>query len=149
MLNGSQIKHSDAASPLTALKYMRKETVHLRRFDDLIKMELLYIILYHEEDLDWNISRYVDALSTSPQSDSRMILFIRGLVRGGALVASNDHKRTAIHLFLSDTLRQELRTYIRLYNGEEVRHLTESEEAALLFAFKMEKTLKSSDKGRS
>ena len=138
MLNGSDIRSSDAVSPMAAFLYLRRETTHLRRFDDHIKMELLFLILLNEKNEDWYISRYVNALSTSPQSDSRMNQFIRALVNEGSLRTVSGTKQTAKHLALSGGLRKELGTYLNLFCGEEIRHLTAEEEAALLFAFKVD-----------
>ena len=64
---------------------MRVETRYLRRFDDFIKFELLLIIISKEPEPEWNIARYLNAMTTAPQSDSRMNHFVRDMIRMGAL----------------------------------------------------------------
>ena len=73
--------------PLRALAYKSNETQFLKLFSDDIKLELLFLVLTHENDQNWNIANYLFALSTAPQSNSRMTIFIRQLVKMGAMQA--------------------------------------------------------------
>ena len=56
--------------PLRALAYKSKETQFLKLFSDDIKLELLFLVLTHENDQNWNIANYLFALSTAPQSNT-------------------------------------------------------------------------------
>ncbi len=58
--------------PLRALAYKSKEKQFLKLFSDDIKLELLFLVLTHENDQNWNIANYLFALSTAPQSNSRI-----------------------------------------------------------------------------
>ena len=58
--------------PLQALAYKSKETQFLKLFSDDIKLELLFLVLTHENDQNWNIANYLFALSTASQSKSRI-----------------------------------------------------------------------------
>ncbi len=58
--------------PLRALAYKSEETQFLKLFSDDIKLELLFLVLTHENDQNWNIANYLFALSTAPQSNSRI-----------------------------------------------------------------------------
>ena len=58
--------------PLRALAHNIKETQFLKLFSDDIKLELLFLVLTHENDQNWNIANYLFALSTAPQSNSRI-----------------------------------------------------------------------------
>ena len=70
---------------MRALAYKSKETQFLKLFSDDIKLELLFLLLTHENDQNWNIANYLFALSTAPQFNSRMTIFIRQLVKMGAM----------------------------------------------------------------
>ena len=72
MVNAIGFDKADARAPLEAVRYMKADTRYLRRFDDFIKFELLLIILSKEPELEWNIARYLNAMTTAPQSDSRI-----------------------------------------------------------------------------
>ena len=56
--------------PLRALAYKSKETQFLKLFSDDMKLELLFLVLTHENDQNCNIANYLFALSTAPQSKS-------------------------------------------------------------------------------
>ena len=57
---------------LRALANKSEETQFLKLFSDDIKLELLFFVLTHENDQNWNIANYLFALSTAPQSNSRI-----------------------------------------------------------------------------
>lgn len=123
------------SGPLDALNYKNRETNFLKLFSDDIKLEFLLLVLKHEEEYNWNISRYLFALSTSPQSDSRMHLFIRYLLKIGALNSSSKYKSSSKHLLISDCLRAELKKFLIMWSGENKSEITNEEIRALLFAF--------------
>jgi hypothetical protein len=79
---------------LRALAYKSKETQFLKLFSDDVKLEFLFLVLHHEDDQNWHIATYLFALSTSPQSNSRMTIFIRQLLKIGAMHACSNHKAT-------------------------------------------------------
>ena len=58
--------------PLRALAYNSKATQFLKLLSDDIKLELLFLMLTHKNDQNWNIANYLFALSTAPQSNSRI-----------------------------------------------------------------------------
>jgi hypothetical protein len=105
--------------PLRALAYKSKETQFLKLFSDDVKLEFLFLVLHHEDDQNWHIATYLFALSTSPQSNSRMTIFIRQLLKIGAMHACSNHKATSKHLRLGDRLRAELDMYLWLWAGKD------------------------------
>ena len=135
MVNAIGFDKADARAPLEAVRYMKAETRYLRRFDDFIKFELLLIILSKEPEPEWNIARYLNAMTTAPQSDSRMNHFVRDMIRMGARIVSKQHKRTSKHLHLCPVLRDELTRFFAIANGHNTSHPGEEEKAALLSAF--------------
>ena len=52
--------------PLRALAYNSKATQFLKLLSDDIKLELLFLVLTHENDQNWNIANYLFALSAAP-----------------------------------------------------------------------------------
>jgi len=72
-----KIEPTPPSWPLRALAYKSKETQFLKLFSDDVKLEFLFLVLHHEDDQNWHIATYLFALSTSPQSNSRMTIFIR------------------------------------------------------------------------
>ena len=105
--------------PLRALAYKSKETQFLKLFSHDVKLEFLFLVLHHEDDQNWHIATYLFALSTSPQSNSRMTIFIRQLLKIGAMHACSNHKATSKHLRLGDRLRGELNMFLWLWAGKE------------------------------
>ena len=123
--------------PVKALDYKSRQTQFLKLFNDDTKIELLFIIQKHEKDFHWNISKYLYSLRKSPQSDSRMNLFVRELLEIGALESCSEFKATSKHLLLSSVLRSELRKFLLIWAGKDLETVTDEEAAALLFAFKV------------
>jgi hypothetical protein len=105
--------------PLRALAYKSKETQFLKLFSDDVRLEFLFLVLHHEDDQNWHIATYLFALSTSPQSNSRMTIFIRQLLKIGAMHACSNYKATSKHLCLGDRLRAELDMYLWLWAGKD------------------------------
>jgi hypothetical protein len=111
------------SGPLRALAYKSKETQFLKLFSDDIKLELLFLVLTHENDQNWNIANYLFALSTAPQSNSRMTIFIPQLVKMGAMQACSHHKATSKHLRFGNILRGELDMYLWLWAGNNAQQV--------------------------
>ena len=134
MVNAIGFDKADARAPVEAVRYMKADTRYLRRFDYFIKFELLLIILSKEPKPEWNIARYLNAMTTTPQSDSSMNHFVRDMIRMGALIVSKQHKRTSKHLHLCSVLRDELARFFAIANGYNISHPGKDEKAALLSA---------------
>ena len=121
---------------LKAAHYKRWQTRFLKRFSDDAKCELLLVIITNEHRLDWGIAKYVDALSTSPQSDTRMNRFLREMIQDGGMEIRGALKPTTKHLFASSVLRAELEKYLRLIAGIEMEaNVSKEEYDALLEGF--------------
>lgn len=133
--NSSLLDERDFATKLRAYNYKRQQTVYLKRFDSDTRMELLYLILVNEAKIEWGIADYLDDLSTSPQSNSSMHLFIRDLIKDGALIVCTEHKLTSKHLVLSEQLRMEVDQYQRMQKSEVSTALNAQEVNTLLRSF--------------
>ena len=122
---------------LKAAHYKRWQTRFLKRFSDDSKCELLLVIITNEHRPDWGIAKYVDALSTSPQSDTRMVRFMRQMILDGGLEIRGATKPTTKHLIVSDTLRCELAKYLGIIagSGGAKVDITKQEYDALLEGF--------------
>lgn len=101
---------------LHELLFSVRNTKQLRRFDTNLKWELLFMIYIHECDSDWGIGEYVNAISTSPQSNSTMGAFLRSLIDEDALQITDSYKKTKKHLTLHNSLRHELDSMVRCMN---------------------------------
>ena len=113
------VKHHDTfrvVCQLHELLFSVRNTKQLKRFDTNLKWELLFMIYIHECDNDWGIGEYVNAISTSPQSNSTMGAFLRNLIDEEALHITDSYKKTKKHLTLNDSLRDELDSMVRCMN---------------------------------
>ena len=70
MVNAIGFDKADARAPLEAVRYLKADTRYLRRFDDFIKFELLLIILSKEPEPEWNIARYLNAMTQTVSRQS-------------------------------------------------------------------------------
>lgn len=77
-------------------------------------MELLLSIWQSEKDELAGISTYVCAVSTSPQTDSAMHLFIREMIGLGCFIVTNGPKASKKHLLLCNQLRGEAENYFTI-----------------------------------
>jgi len=110
------VKHRDTlrvVCQLHELLFSVRNTKQLRWFDTNLKWELLFMIYIHECDSDWGIGEYVNAISTSPQSNSTMGAFLRNLIDEEALLITDSYKKTRKHLTLDNSLRDELDSMVR------------------------------------
>ena len=70
MVNAIGFDKADARAPLEAVRYLKAETRYLRRFDDFIKFELMLISLSKEPEPEWNIARYLNAMTQTVSRQS-------------------------------------------------------------------------------
>ena len=73
-----------------ALDYKVTATVFLRRFDNDKKVELLHLLILHEQDVNYNLTQILDLMRTSPQSNASISAFVRTMVKAGALQEIGD-----------------------------------------------------------
>ena len=120
-------------SMLDATLYKRKNTCFLKWFDNDIKMELLFMIVQNQHDQDWNISRYISTISSAPQSNSMIELFIRMMVSVGAFKIVHLKKLSSKNICISSQLKSELTSYYRMINNENLqKSITPAELDAFL-----------------
>lgn len=100
---------------LHELLLAKRGTRCMKYFDNDIKMELLFLIYLHQGDKTWGISDYVNAISTSPQSNSSLSLFIRNMLKASVFELQGSDKKTRKHLVFTPRTQKELEAMVLMH----------------------------------
>lgn len=120
---------------LHELLLAKKVSRYMKYFDTDGKMELLFLIYLHEDDISWGISDYVSAVSSSPQSNSSLAIFVRHLIELGVFLEVDSTKKTRKHLMFSDILKKEFHSFM-LMQGKVIDKFTRKKSRAVDYAGK-------------
>ena len=97
---------------LHELLLSKKASRYMKWFDNDNKMELLFLVYLNQGDQTWGINDYINAVSSSPQSNSSMSVFLRHLTDQKILLMQDTDKRTRKHLIFSKQLTKEFESYM-------------------------------------
>ena len=76
---------------------------HMRWFNTDAKMELLYVVYLFQGTPSFGLTDYINAISTAPQSNANMTVFIRNMIEVGAFDVCGTDKKSRKHLFVSSS----------------------------------------------